>query len=162
MSKYLASLALILAVTGCRTPTYLGGEFMHRGGEVVPAPSDPPDEGATSGGAAKPADAEKGRVETFVYHDRWVFFWGLLGTEKIDIPEQGGGFNCAKELAGKFADNEHLVDLTVEAGTTVPGIVTGFFTIGIVQQRDVAVKARRIVVGPPPPEAPSPPAEKTP
>jgi hypothetical protein len=115
------SLGLVLVMVGCRTPAYLGGEFSHRDPDVKP----------------------KAPVESLVAHQRWIFFWGLAGTEKIDLPEVGGGFNIQDELGRKFADNERIVDLTIEEGMTVPGLLTSIFTLGIVQQREVVVKGRR-------------------
>jgi hypothetical protein len=124
MWKALWSLALLVVVAGCRTPAYVGGEFSHLQSNTA---------GATD-------------LETFAHRERWVFFWGLLGTEEINVPEMGGVFDIQREVADKFAENEHLVDMVVEAGTTPLGVVTSFFTIGIVSQREIEVKARRITV----------------
>ncbi len=123
MRKIVPSLALVLCMMGCRTPVYLGGEFTH-GGTPPSSPGPSP-------------------MENLVDHDRWIFFWGLAGTEKIDVPEAGGGFDFEKELAARYGEDEKLVDLTVEEGVTIPGIITGFFTIGIVSQKEIVVKARK-------------------
>ncbi|HZU97449.1 MAG TPA: hypothetical protein VFF73_12185 [Planctomycetota bacterium] len=127
MWKVISSLALLVALAGCRTPAYVGGEFSHL--ESNTALAGPP--------------------ETFVHRERWVYFWGLIGTEEIDVPEMGGVFDIQREVADKFAENEHLVDLVVEAGTTPLGIVTSIFTIGIVSQREIEVRARRVTVNAP-------------
>jgi hypothetical protein len=134
MSKIIASCALLLALVGCRTPAHLGGEYSHR----------------------ETAIDSKAPLEEFVRRDRWVFFWGLMGTEEIDVPEVGGGFEIENDVGKHFANNEHLVDLIVEEGNTIPGIVTSIFTLGIVNQREVVVKARRVTVGPATPPPPQP------
>ncbi len=123
----LSSLALALALAGCRTPAYLGGEFSHL-------------QSPTTGAAP---------AETIAHRERWVFFWGLMGTEEINVPEMGGAFDLQKEVAEKFAPNEHLVDMVVETGTTPAGVLTSIFTLGIVSQREILVKARRIAIAPP-------------
>ena len=85
-------------------------------------------------------------MEDFAHHERWIFFWGLLGTEEIDVPSVTSGFNLGDEVAGKFSTGERVVDLTVEEESTLPGVITGIFTIGIVSQREVTVKGRRAYV----------------
>jgi hypothetical protein len=124
MRKLVPGLALLLVIAGCRTPALLGGEFSHRTSSAEPT----------------------GPEETLSQHQRWVFFWGLLGTEKTDVPEMGGVFDIRKEVADKFGPNERIVDLVVEEGGTLPGVVTAFFTLGIVSQREIVVKGRRITV----------------
>ncbi len=126
MRRTSLALAAVLSVAGCRTPAYLGGEFSHRG-EGPPA---------------------KAPMEELARRSKWIFFWGLLGTDKVDVPEVESGFDIRDEVARRFSNEEKIVDMTFEEGTTLAGIVTAFFTIGIVSEKEIVVKGRRVPASP--------------
>lgn len=116
------SLALALSVAGCGTPAYLGGEFTHHEREKSP----------------------KAPMEELARRSKWVFFWGLLGTEKIDVPDVAPGMDIESEVAARFADDQRIIDLTVAEGNTIPGIICAFFTLGIVNEREIVVQGRKV------------------
>jgi len=71
--------------------------------------------------------------ETLAKEERLVFLWGLFDDGPHEV--------CTK-LLERLWPGETIRDLAVNDSTTIPGIVLGWLSLGIVTQRQVEIEGR--------------------